>query len=59
MQTDKVYDIVETALLYDLRLTFSDDERETYTKQEIFEILDKLAMERSQIARQFVSEPHC
>lgn len=59
METDKIYDIVERALLYDLRLMFTDDKRETYTKQEIFEILDKLALERSDIACQFISKSHC
>ncbi len=36
------------ALLYDLRLIFTNGEKENYSKQEIVEMLDKIAMAKDQ-----------
>lgn len=38
----------QKALLYDLRLIFSTGEKDTYTRQEIVELLDKLALAKDQ-----------
>lgn len=46
MLTERDYDAIETAMIYKLRLVFSNGEKETYTKQKIVELLDKLAMAR-------------
>ena len=48
MQTEKDYKIIEKATIYDLRLLFSSGEKETYTKEEIVELLDKIAMAKDQ-----------
>jgi len=40
--------IVQKALLYDLRLIFTNGEKENYSKQEIVELLDKIAMAKEQ-----------
>ena len=40
MPTEKDYKIIEKATIYDLRLLFSSGEKETYTKEEIVELLD-------------------
>lgn len=44
MLTDKDYAVIEKATLYDLRLIFSSGEKDTYTREEIVELLDKIAM---------------
>ncbi len=44
MPTEKEYKIIEKATLYDLRLIFSTGEKDTYTREEIVERLDKIAM---------------
>ena len=44
MPTEKDYKIIEKATIYDLRLLFSSGEKETYTKEEIVELLDKIAI---------------
>ena len=44
MPTEKEYKIIEKATLYDLRLIFSTGEKDTYTREEIVELLDKIAM---------------
>ena len=44
MPTEKEYKIIEKATLYDLRLIFSNGEKDTYTREEIVELLDKIAM---------------
>jgi len=36
------------ALLYDLRLIFMNGEKENYSKQEIVELLDKIALAKDQ-----------
>ena len=44
MPAEKEYKIIEKATLYDLRLIFSTGEKDTYTREEIVELLDKIAM---------------
>lgn len=48
MPTEKDYEIVKKAVLYDLRLIFSTGEKQNYTQQEIVELLDKIAMAKNQ-----------
>ena len=38
----------QKATIYDIRLIFSNGEKENYTKQEIVELLDKIAMAKDQ-----------
>lgn len=42
--TDKERKDSQMATLYELRLMFTQSEKEQYTKQEIVELLDKIAM---------------
>ena len=44
MPTEKDYKDIEKAMLYDLRLIFSNGEKDTYTREEIVELLDKIAL---------------
>ena len=44
MGTEKERKDTQKALLYDLRLFFSTGEKEDYTRQEILELLDKIAL---------------
>lgn len=44
MPTEKEMKKIELATLYELRLMIASDEKETYTKAELLEILDKFAM---------------
>ena len=48
MGTEKERRDTQKALLYDLRLIFSTGEKEDYTKQEIVELLDKIALAKDQ-----------
>ena len=48
MGTEKERKDTQKALLYDLRLIFSNGEKDNYTKQEIVELLDKIAMAKDQ-----------
>lgn len=48
MLAEKDYKLIEKATLYDLRLIFSTGEKETYTKEEIVALLDKIAMAKDQ-----------
>ena len=48
MDTEKERKIIQKALLYDLRLIFSTGEKDNYTKQEIVELLDKIALAKDQ-----------
>ena len=41
--TDKERKDTQKALLYDLRIMFTTGEKETYTKEEIAQLLDKIA----------------
>lgn len=42
--TEKERKDAQMATLYELRLLFTQSEKEQYTKQEIVELLDKIAM---------------
>ncbi len=48
MPTEKDYKMIEKATLYDLRLLFSTGEKDTYTREEIVELLDKIALAKDQ-----------
>lgn len=48
MPTEKDYKMIEKATLYDLRLIFSTGEKDTYTREEIVELLDKIALAEDQ-----------
>lgn len=48
MNTDNQRRDTQKALLYDLRLIFSSGEKEDYTKTEILELLDKIALAKDQ-----------
>ena len=48
MPTEKEYKVIEKATLYDLRLIFSTGEKDTYTREEIVELLDKIALAKDQ-----------
>lgn len=39
-------DAIELAFLYKLRLTFSESDKETYTKEEIVRLFDQLAINK-------------
>ena len=43
--TDKEREDVRIATLYDLRLQIKGNEKEKYTKQEVLEFLDNVALE--------------
>ena len=44
--TEKEIKYAQMAALYELRLLFTQGEKTEYTKQEIVELLDKIAMEK-------------
>ena len=46
--TDKERQDTKMATLYELRLIFSNGEKSEYTKEEILEMLDKIAMAKEQ-----------
>ncbi len=48
MATEKEIKLAEKATIYDLRIIFSTGEKETYTKEEIVELLDKIAIAKDQ-----------
>ena len=48
MGTDKERRDTQKALLHDLRLIFSTGEKDTYTREEIVELLDKIALAKDQ-----------
>ena len=48
MLTEKDYKVIEKAAIYDLRRIFSSGEKDTYTRQEIVELLDKIADAKDQ-----------
>ncbi|WP_300414711.1 hypothetical protein [uncultured Oscillibacter sp.] len=48
MPTEKDYKMIEKATLYDLRLIFTTGEKDTYTREEIVELLDKIALAKDQ-----------
>lgn len=46
--TEQEVKMAQKAQLYDLRLLFTNGEKDTYTTQEIVELLDKIAMAKDQ-----------
>jgi len=48
MPMEKDYKMIEKATLYDLRLIFTTGEKDTYTREEIVELLDKIALAKDQ-----------
>ena len=48
MPTEKDYKEIEKAMIYDLRLIFTNGEKDTYTREEIVELLDKIAMAKDE-----------
>ena len=48
MGSEKERRDTQKALLYDLRLIFSTGEKDTYTREEIVELLDKIALAKDQ-----------
>ena len=46
--TDKERRDTKMAMLYELRLIFSNGEKKEYTTEEIVELLDKIAMAKEQ-----------
>ena len=49
MPTEKDYKVIEKATIYDLRLIFTNGEKDTYTREEIVELLDKIAMAKTMV----------
>lgn len=48
MLTEEDYRVIEKATIYDLRLIFCNGEEDTYTREEIVELLDKIAMAKDE-----------
>ena len=48
MGTEKERKDAQKAMLYDLRLIFTNGEKKQYTVDEIVELLDKIAMSKNQ-----------
>ena len=48
MPTEKDYKVIEKATIYDLRLIFTNGEKDTYTREEIVELLDQIAMAKAE-----------
>lgn len=46
--TEKEMQTVKMSTLYELRLIFTNGEKTEYTKEEIVELLDKIAMAKEQ-----------
>lgn len=46
--TEEDYKVIEKSTIYDLRRIFSSGEKDTYTRQEIVELLDKIADAKDQ-----------
>ena len=46
--TEKERQDTKMATLYELRLLFTNDEKKEYTKEEIVELLDKIALSTEQ-----------
>ena len=47
ISTDEARTDIQLATLYDLRLQIKKNEKETYTKEEILEMLDTVAEEKN------------
>jgi len=48
MAIEKEIKAYEKATIYDLRIIFSTGDKETYTKEEIVQLLDKIAIAKNQ-----------
>ena len=48
MPTEKDYKVIEKATIYDLRLIFTNGEKDTYTREEIVELLAQIAMAKDE-----------
>lgn len=48
MRTEGERRDTQIATIYELRLIFSGDEKEQYTKEEILQLLDKIALVKGQ-----------
>jgi len=48
MLIEKDYKVIEKATIYDLRLIFTNGEKDTYTREEIVELLDQIAMAKDE-----------
>ena len=48
MPTEKDYKVIEKATIYDLRLIFTNGEKDTYTREEIVELLYQIAMAKDE-----------
>lgn len=48
MPTEKDYKVIEKATIYDLRRLFKNSGKETYTVEEIVELLDTIADAKDQ-----------
>lgn len=46
--TEQEVKMAQKVQLYDLRLIFTNSEKDTYTTQEIVELLDRIAMAKDQ-----------
>ena len=44
VMNEKEIKIVKNSTIYEIRLAFASDEKETYKKEEILEMLDKIAL---------------
>lgn len=48
MATEKEIKLIQKGTIYDLRILFTTGEKETYTKEEIAQLLDKIAIAKDQ-----------
>lgn len=48
IMNEKEIKIVKNSTIYEIRLAFANGEKEEYTKTEIVELLDKIAMAKEQ-----------
>lgn len=48
MPTEKDYKTIEKATLYDLRLIIKASDKEQYTKEELFDLLDTIVAAKDQ-----------
>lgn len=48
MPSEKEIKIIQQAALYELRLIFSEGEKDQYSREEIVELLDKIALAKGQ-----------
>ena len=48
VMNEKEIKIVKNSTIYEIRLAFASDEKEDYKKEEILEMLDKIALAKEQ-----------